>query len=380
MKEEYEKVICKECGEKFYRITNTHLWKNHAMTMEEYCKKYPNALIESEKLAKDRVNYLRGKSYIEIYGKVDALKMIMQKEKVTQEHWDNNPERKDELSKQLTGRIKSNEEIKNMKKSKQKDWNNYNERAMAFYGEECQKCGAVKDLIVHHMDSMNLSNELGNHTLSNLMVLCKSCHAKLHNELNPGKFTGLGKIEHATGLILEALRDEFGLDLSDENFKDTPKRVARAYYEIFEGINSIEKLKRDVLSTSFPSDYKGMVIVDNINCFSMCPHHLLPVEYIIDIGYLPGKITLGISKLCRLVELLAKAPMLQETLTESITEVLDYIKPVGSMVRIRGRHLCMAMRGVKKSNSWTTTTSVRGAFKEQAETKNEFMELIKRSI
>lgn len=222
----------------------------------------------------------------------------------------------------------------------------------------CAKCGTYEDL-----------TEFDN------IVICKSCLKKYSLKNNIRKFTGIPEIERAGELILEGLKNTFGLDITDPNFKDTPKRMARAYYEIFEGINSKEEID-DILSTSFPSQYNAMVVAKDIHCFSTCPHHILPVEYKVNLGYIPSEQVLGISKLSRLVELLAKQPKLQEDFTNDIVNILESnIKPNGVICQVRGRHLCMAMRGAKQPNSWTLTSTITGAF-NRLETRNEFQMLI----
>lgn len=373
--EKYKKVKCLECGKDFYRISNTHLWKHHSMTIETYKEKYPEAEIESKELALARVNHLRNKNYEQIYGK---LKSLDEKEKrgITNKiAWNSNPERKEIASILFSHPPTKEQKIKNSESHK-RDWTQYRNKALLEKGEECERCGSTENLVVHHIDYYNLKNELGHHETTNLMVLCKKCHAKLHNEQKVGKFVGINKIEKASALMLEGLRDEFGLDISDVNFKDTPKRIARAYAEIFEGINCKEELK-EILNTSFPTDYEGMVIEGPIECFSMCPHHFLPVLYKVYVGYIPKKGGLGLSKLPRLVELLGKAPKLQEQYTYEIIDTLEKtIKPAGAMVVVEGQHLCMQMRGIKKPGCGTRTSSCSGFFKTNMNTRMEFMDFV----
>jgi len=317
----YKKVKCLECNKSFYRITNTHLWKEHTMTIDDYKEKYPNAKIEDEELAKARVNNLKAN---QTYGAF-----------------------------------------------------NYRIRALEYHGEECMRCGKKEGLVVHDIDGYNDNSKFGNHKLDNLMILCRSCHGKLHNEKRRGKFTGIDLVEKGAIYMLKGLKKEFGLDISNYNFKDTPKRVARAYYEIFSGINANEELK-NIAETSFPSEYGGMIISEGIKVYSMCPHHFLPVEYIVDVGYIPDKKTVGISKLARVVELLAKQPELQEMFTVQVAELLEReLKPKGVIVQVRGKHFCMAMRGVKK-DSWTMTSSIKGVFDKQ-KVREEFMLLTRRN-
>lgn len=249
----------------------------------------------------------------------------------------------------------------------------YRNKVLSMHGEICSRCNSVDNIVVHHKDGNQLNDDI-----RNLVVLCKSCHFTLHSQIAEleHRFTGQPKIEQGVVLILQGLRDAFGLDIINNNFKDTPKRVARAYYEIFTGINSSLTVS-ELLRGSFPSHYTGMVIGEGIHCFSMCPHHLLPVEYVVNVGYIPNNKTVGISKLSRVVELLAKQPELQETFTENIACSLDEgLKPKGVIVQVRGRHLCMAMRGVNQRTSWTLTSSIKGLFEEQ-KVREEFMLLLK---
>jgi len=253
---------------------------------------------------------------------------------------------------------------------------NYRDRALEYYGQECMRCGATENLVVHHIDCQNIRSVLGNHSLENLMVLCKSCHGRIHNELKKGKFIGIDNIEKGVHYILKGLHDEFGLDLSDENFSDTPKRVARAYYELCCGINCWDDID-NILSTSFPAEYDGMIIAKGIECYSLCPHHLLPVHYVVNVGYIPKERAIGISKIPRIVELLAKAPKLQETFTHDIVEALKRIECKGVIVQVSGKHLCMGSRGVKQPNITTVTSSIYGVF-EKPEVRAEFQLAIKK--
>jgi GTP cyclohydrolase I len=199
----------------------------------------------------------------------------------------------------------------------------------------------------------------------------------LNNKKEGLRIEGQKDIENGMIQILLGLKKCFGLNISNENFRLTPKRVARAYYEIFKGINCEEEI-HNIAETAFPSTYDGMIIVQDIKCFSMCPHHFLPVEYIVNVAYIPNKKTVGLSKLSRIVELLAKQPELQEEYTKMISILLEKeLQPLGVMVHVQGRHMCMAMRGVKQVDCWTTTASVTGSFKKDINTKNEFLNSIK---
>ena len=181
--------------------------------------------------------------------------------------------------------------------------------------------------------------------------------------------------ELAAKHIIMGLHD-MGFETDYDNFHDTPKRFARAYSEIFSGCKNTDKQVKSILATSFPSaGSENMVIAKDIVCFSACPHHLLPVEYHVCVGYIPDKEgnVLGISKLARLVNVLAKRPALQETFTQEICDYLDTIGSKGSIALVEGQHMCMRMRGAKATNTSITTTSVTGYFKESDTTKQEFL-------
>lgn len=166
-----------------------------------------------------------------------------------------------------------------------------------------------------------------------------------------------------------------GEDPNRDGLKDTPKRFAKALAENFAGL---WQKPEDVLTTTFDIGHKELVIVREIEVFSHCEHHLTPFHGVAHIGYIPGesgRIT-GISKLARLVDLYARRPQVQERLTSQIADALDEIlQPGGVIVIIDCEHLCMSMRGVKKSQARTTTSAVRGQLLNPA-TRAEAISLI----
>jgi GTP cyclohydrolase IA len=179
-------------------------------------------------------------------------------------------------------------------------------------------------------------------------------------------------IENGVVLILQGLKRSFGLNLDDVNLKDTPKRVARAYAEIFSGIKDTDSQVDEILDSKFPGEgYDEMVVCSGIKVYSMCPHHLLPVEYTVNLAYIPKESVLGISKLSRLADILARRPVLQEILTRDIGKALERLGPLGVAVTVSGIHYCMKMRGIKKEGS-VITSYVFGAFREDQKTKEEF--------
>ena len=261
----------------------------------------------------------------------------------------------------------------------------YRSIALEVHGTCCQRCGKdlsndLSSLVVHHIDGDHYIDEITDNSPENLMVLCKSCHSKLHWEMrrNADRFKGQYHFEQAANEILLGLK-QMGFEPDYKNFHNTPKRFARAYQEIFEGVIETQEQIDDILSTTFPANGDDtMVVAKDIICFSMCPHHLLPVEYHVCVGYIPNKEgqVLGISKLCRLVEVLAKRPALQESFTQDIVDCLSGIGVYGAIALAEGQHMCMRMRGAKAITSTITTTAVSGIFADDRSSKSEFMSLI----
>ena len=180
------------------------------------------------------------------------------------------------------------------------------------------------------------------------------------------------KIERGVRLILEGL----GEDPDREGLRDTPSRVAREYDEIFAGL-LVDP--RSVLSTIFEEGHDEMVMVRDIDVFSVCEHHLVPWFGHAHVAYIPnekGQIT-GLSKLARLVDVCSKRPSLQERFTSQVADVLvDVLDPRGVLVVVEARHLCMEMRGVRKAGAATVTSAVRGMFREDPRTRAEAMALL----
>lgn len=384
----YKKVACQVCHREMYRITNTHLF-THTMSMEDYQEKYPDSQIEDSELARDRVNHLRDKTYEQVYGREKADSMISTKRDSVLETIAD-PEKGKVYRESRMGNLgkkMSDESKKKLSESKTiHGASTYSRRALAFYGSECSRCGETdpKKIVTHHKDGINVYSPLADHSLPNLEVLCKSCHTKWHNKLRKehAKFIGLKDVEKGMHYVLLGLKRAFGLDLSDGNFDGTPKRVARSYSEIFSGLLDTDDEVKDILSATFVADtnkdqYKGMVVCSGIEAFSMCPHHFLPVEMKIDIAYIPQDKVLGLSKLARLAILLAARPSLQEKLTEDITKkLMSVLNPQGAACRVVGRHMCVAMRGVRSTKETTITSSIRGVFEKDAAAKAEFLHLI----
>ena len=183
----------------------------------------------------------------------------------------------------------------------------------------------------------------------------------------------LKKIEKGVRLILEGV----GEDVDRPGIKDTPKRVADFYREVFSGL---ETPTEGILEPISGETHDEMVLIKDIPFFSVCEHHLTPFFGKAHIAYVPssGKIV-GLSKLATALEILAKRPQVQERLTAQLADlIMNSLRPKGAMVVLDCEHLCMSMRGVKKPGSRTVTSAVRGIFRSKASTRTEMLELIKK--
>jgi GTP cyclohydrolase I len=182
------------------------------------------------------------------------------------------------------------------------------------------------------------------------------------------------KIVEGVRLILEGIGD----DPKRPGVEQTPERVADMYEEIFAGVG---RDPLELLTIVAGAGHDEMIMVRDIPLFSMCEHHVIPFAGKAHVAYVPnrdGRIT-GLSKIARLVDLLAKRPQVQERLTTQIADALDQaLEPRGVFVMIEAEHLCMTMRGIKKPGAVTVTSAVRGVFRTDARTRTEALELLRR--
>ena len=176
--------------------------------------------------------------------------------------------------------------------------------------------------------------------------------------------------------LIEQLLKELGEDVSREGLDRTPDRVEKALRYLTSGYGQdVNAVLNDAL---FVEDYDEMVVVKDIDFFSLCEHHLLPFIGKCHVAYMPRRKIVGLSKIPRLVEMYSRRLQVQERLTRQIANTLnDVLQPMGVAVVMEGIHLCMLMRGVEKQNSKAVTSAMLGAFRDRPETRAEFMELIK---
>ena len=194
------------------------------------------------------------------------------------------------------------------------------------------------------------------------------------SELNlPSKIESevdIPKIKEAVKMILTAI----GEDPDRPGLKETPRRVAHMYEEMFAGLR-LDPARH--LEVTFPEHYNEMVLIRDITFTSMCEHHLLPFYGVAHVAYIPnGKVT-GLSKIARVVEEVSRKPQVQERMTQTIAEMVNqHLATSGVAVVVSAEHSCMSIRGVRKPGSRTITSALRGEFKQNQSTRQEFMSLI----
>jgi GTP cyclohydrolase IA len=176
--------------------------------------------------------------------------------------------------------------------------------------------------------------------------------------------------------LIRQLLVQLGEDPDREGLQRTPLRVEKALTFLTSGYHAdIDAVLNDAL---FTVDYSEMVIVKDIDFYSLCEHHMLPFFGKCHVAYIPRRQVIGLSKIPRLVEVFARRLQIQERMTNQIAETIrEKINPLGVAVVVEGTHLCMSMRGVEKQNSFAVTSAMLGAFRDNARTRFEFLELVK---
>ncbi len=178
------------------------------------------------------------------------------------------------------------------------------------------------------------------------------------------------KLERSVRVIL----DEFGISKESEMYKNTPRRVARLYLEIFSGM---EKGNEPKITLFDNPGYRDILSLKRIPFYSLCSHHLLPIFGEVSIAYIPGEKIVGLSKLPRIVKYFASRPQVQEDLTKELTDYLyEKLRARGVLVMIKAKHLCMEMRGPRAHHVETVSSAIRGTFEKHVSTKEEALKIL----
>ncbi|HET7558762.1 MAG TPA: GTP cyclohydrolase I FolE [Limnochordia bacterium] len=179
------------------------------------------------------------------------------------------------------------------------------------------------------------------------------------------------KVKEAVGLLLEAI----GEDPARDGLRDTPRRIAEMFTEVFSGCDDDPARH---LAVTFKTDHDELVLVRDIPFFSLCEHHFLPFFGQAHVAYLPknGRVC-GLSKLARTVDVFARRPQMQERITHQVADaIMEHLDPLGAAVVLEAEHMCMSMRGVNKPGSRTVTSAMRGIFRTDPKTRAEVLSLI----
>jgi GTP cyclohydrolase I len=176
--------------------------------------------------------------------------------------------------------------------------------------------------------------------------------------------------------VVRELLIELGADIHDQHFRGTPARVARLYRDLTQGY----RLKPDEILTTFASNHHELIVVSDINFYSLCPHHLLIYRGKMHFGYVPNGKIVGLSKIPRLIQGMAARLIVQEDLVSEIADTfMVEVNPLGCVVRAMGRHDCVAVRGVKCHEATMTTVALRGVFQEKSSLTEEFHQILSTS-
>lgn len=186
--------------------------------------------------------------------------------------------------------------------------------------------------------------------------------------------TGAFDLERVEDVVRELIL-AMGQDADSDGLAETPRRVAAMYQELFEGLWQDPAA---VLAVGFEEGHDELVILRDIPFYSMCEHHFLPFHGRAHVGYLPKGRIVGLSKLARAVEIFARRPQVQERLTNQVADCIEQVLGAGGVgVVIEAEHLCMTARGVRKPGSQMVTSAMRGCFREDSNTRHEFLDLIR---
>ena len=179
--------------------------------------------------------------------------------------------------------------------------------------------------------------------------------------------------------ITRKLLKEIGENPDREGLVRTPSRVAKSWEFFSKGYN--QNLEDIINNAIFEEGAKDMVIVRDVEFFSLCEHHLLPFFGKAHVGYIPNGKVIGLSKIPRIIDMFSRRLQVQERLTHQVAEALqDVLNPIGVAVVMEGRHMCMQMRGVEKQNSFASTSAMLGQFRKSSETRSEFLSIINRTV
>ncbi len=391
--QELESLECLICGKKGFQNLIGHVYNKHGLNSEQYEKEtgYGGPFITAKQARKMQavayISYQTNPEFAEERSRItkesytEELKKIRSED--AHEQWNSEEGRQKKLDK-IYALANDPQRVENLKKGLKKHFDSLPKSPEKALREElyrranssCENCGITeiellaksqKRLHLHYLTYDKIISEI-----DDVMLLCPSCHASIHSVLTKGR-ERYGKVSRIVGELLKALE----IDITDENFLETPRRLTSYLLENFLYEDEIELKLEEYASSVFPNHYDGLVLLKDTDIVGMCPHHLLPVFYKVTIAYIPEKLTIGLSKLHRIAEVLCKRPMMQETYTVFLADYLEeLLRTENVAVKVVGHHTCMMARGVKILDSEVITSELRGSFMNELSTRQEFYSIL----
>ena len=245
---------------------------------------------------------------------------------------------------------------------------------------KCEVCGISEEELISQGNRRLVVHEKNLQTIPKIeeyILCCSSCHKKIHWEMKKSITTQEQNFRKILRVVKELLKT-LEIDILDDNFLETPRRFGSVLAE-FSGLGiDFDMELEEIHNAIFEHNGEGIIVDSHIRAYGLCPHHLLPVQYDISLAYLPKGYAIGVSKLNRLCNLLAKKLQLQEHYTSEIVESLvAYLKTPDVAVITKGIHMCMRMRGVKDQHSTILVSEMRGEFRSDQSLKMELLSLLR---
>lgn len=356
-----ELLTCKICGKQLPNLSG-HVLHSHGMKGKEYKEKYGvDRLLTTEQSRE--MSKRRSEIKIETYKNHPELRQL----------------RSIQMKKTMENKVVSQEEkfSKSLNNTTKPEWVLLRKRLYERSGGKCEICGILEDDLLKKNKNRLCIHEKNYHLTvpkdEDCVLCCKSCHKKLHISLS-----GNIRKNKLSRIIIDLVKTLAGEDYVSDNFIETPRRFASVLAE-FSGIDIDFDLELEELANSiFESGSNGIISAINIGAYSLCPHHLLPVEYEISLAYLPQGYAVGVSKLARLCNVLAKKLQLQEHYTSLIADsIIRYLKTPDVAIITKGRHDCMRIRGIRMNDCNIVVSEMRGEFRNNPTLRAEFLSLIR---
>lgn len=382
-----ELLTCKICDKRLPNLSG-HIYQKHKLTGKEYKLKFGVDRIVSRECAQMMAEKSNEKwaNFITRKKRTDGIRNSYTPElrKIRSESARNqfkDPNQRTIRRNIMVGKPMSKNTRKLLSESKTtNEWTKLRNVLYERAGSKCEICGiSEEDLISQGKNRLTIHEKNYIQTIPKLedcILCCHSCHKRLHNELHKSNTPQEENTRHIFRVVKDLLKT-LKVDLLSDNFLETPRRFGSVLAE-FSGMSiDFDFELEEICNSIFEHSGEGLIITKNIEVYGLCPHHLLPVKYNISLAYIPKGYAIGISKLTRLAEILAKKLQLQEHYTSQIADsLISYLKTPDVAVIVQGEHMCMRMRGVKDPHSKVIVSEMRGEFREDRSLRMETLALL----